>query len=119
MGAVLGFVGGLTAELVAGLFEGTFRPLRIGVEGLIVGLSLALAAAAACGPSGWLGRGLAGGVTFGAMRGGLTVVFSLAEVPWPEALGGEVIGGVVGGLLIAYLWRPNWDEEGDVLSLLP
>lgn len=106
-------MGGLLSAILSGIFEGTFQPARIGTEGALWSVSLALAAAAAYGPSGWVGRGLAGGITFGLVRGGLTVAFSLASEPWPAVMGGEVVGGLVGGLLLAYLWRPGTTGIGN------
>lgn len=105
LGAIGGLVAGLLSEIVVGIFQGTFRPARIGIEGMLWSVSLALAAAAAYGPSDWVGRGLAGGLTFGLVKGGLTVAFSLTEEPWPAIVGGEVFGGLIGGLLLAYLWQ--------------
>jgi hypothetical protein len=112
VGALGGLIGGLLSELVRGLLEGVFQPARIGIEGMLWSVSLAAAAAAAYGPSDWVGRGLAGGATFGFVKGGLTIVFSLAKEPWPAVLGGEVFGGLVGGLLLAYLWRTDAGSDG-------
>jgi len=112
LGAAGGLVGGLLSATLTAVLEGSFQPTRIGMEGALSGVSLALAAAAAYGPSGWVGRGLAGGVTFGVVRGGLTVALSLTGEPWPTVMGGEVVGGLAGGLLLAYLWRPGPTEAG-------
>jgi len=112
LGAIGGLVGGIFSEIVVGILEGAFRPAQIGIEGGLWSVSLALAAAAAYRPSDWVGRGLAGGVTFGLVKGGLTVAFSLAEAPWPVLLGGEVFGGLLGGLLLAYLWREGTGPTG-------
>lgn len=112
LGAIGGLVAGLLSEIVAGLFQGAFRPARIGIEGVLWSVSLATAAAAAYGPSDWMGRGLAGGITFGLVKGGLTIVLSLTEAPWPAILGGEVFGGVIGGLLLAYLWQTDTGTGG-------
>lgn len=111
LGALIGLVGGAIGELFVGIFEGTVLLEQIGIEALIWGVSLSLAAGAAYLPSHWMSRGVAGGVTYGLVRGGLTVAFSLSEAEWAMVLGNEVSGGILGGLILAYLWRPAKEKE--------
>ncbi|PSQ96537.1 MAG: hypothetical protein BRD55_06150 [Bacteroidetes bacterium SW_9_63_38] len=112
-GAIGGLMAGSVSEVLACIVEGTFRPARIGIEAGLWGLSLAVGAAAAYGPTDWVGRGLAGGGVFGLVKGGLMLALSLAEEPWPTVMGGEVVGGLIGGVLLSYLWRTRQHPSAD------
>lgn len=116
VGAFAGFIGGAVGELVAGIFGEGVLLREIGIESLLWGVSLSLGAGAAYWPSHWISRGLAGGATYGLARGVLTAVFSLSSTEWAVVLGSEIVGGMLGGLLLAYLWRPTseggaWDSS--------
>jgi len=100
-GIVGGVVGGLIEGVTSGsLFEAVWQ------EALLWGISLPVGAAAAYGRSHWTGRGVAGGVAYGLSSGGLSIAIGAIPAGWGTVLVAETLGGVVGGLLVAYLWRP-------------
>jgi len=107
-------VGGLLSGLIDAVLQGAFRPVQIGTEALLWSVSLSVAAAVAWVPSHWAVRGAAGGITYGLVRGGLAVGLAVSTRPWGQVLGSEVVGGLVGGLLLAYLWRSQEDASMEV-----
>lgn len=112
LGAIGGLLGGAVAGLVEGALDGAVRLRLIGEEALLWSVGLACGAAAAYLPSHWAWRGIAGGTAYGVARSGLTFGLSLTTAGWGPLLISEVFGGVVGGLILAYLWRPSGEGEG-------
>jgi hypothetical protein len=107
--AVAGTVGGMISGTVAGMVDGLADGAlyeSVWQEALLWGVSLPVGAAAAYGRSHWAGRGLAGGAAYGLSSGGLSIVLGSIPIGWGTMLLAEAFGGVVGGLLLAYLWRP-------------
>ncbi|MFO8100326.1 MAG: hypothetical protein R6T83_11990 [Salinibacter sp.] len=105
LGAIGGLVAGVLSGLMEGVLEGGIRLAQIGEEMLLWSVGLAVGAGAASLPVHWASRGAVGGLVFGGVRAALTTGLALSPDPWPVVLGGEVAGGLVGGLLLAYLWQ--------------
>ena len=103
--AVAGTVGGMVGGFIEGLADGALFE-AVWQETLLWGVSLPVGAAAAYGRSHWAGRGLAGGAAYGLSSGGLSIVLGSIPGGWGTMLLAEAFGGIVGGLLLAYLWRP-------------
>lgn len=112
VGALVGLVGGAVGELFVWIFERTVPLEQIGLEALLWSISLALGTGAAYWPSHWATRGIVGGMTYGLVRGGLTAALAFSSAEWAEVLGSEITGGVIGGLILAYLWRPGRENNG-------
>lgn len=96
---------GVLSGLIEGVFEGSIRLAQMGEEMLLWSIGLAFGAGAAYLPTHWAARGVVGGLVFGGVRAALTAGLALSPDAWPVVLGGEVAGGLVGGLLLAYLWE--------------
>lgn len=113
---VLALVGGLAGGAIAGLVEGALDGavrLRLILESAVLwAAGLTCGAAAAYIPSYWAWRGIAGGVGYGLGRGGLTIAMGLSQSAWESVLMSHIIGGVVGGFLLAYFWSDRQDEGG-------
>src|SRR6056297_3593072 len=103
--AVAGTVGGMVGGFIEGLADGALFE-AVWQETLLWGISLPVGAAAAYGRSHWAGRGLAGGAAYGLSSGGLSIALGDIPAGWHIVLFAEMLGGVVGGLLLAYFWRP-------------
>lgn len=112
VGALVGLVGGTVGELFVWVFERAMSLEQIGLEALLWSVSLSLAAGVAYWPSNWVVRGVLGGLTYGLVRGGMTAVLAFSTSGWAEVLGSEITGGVIGGVIIAYLWRPGGEADG-------
>lgn len=107
LGGLAGLVGGAIGEIFLRAFERAVPLEQIGFEALFWSISLSLAAGAAYWPSHWATRGIVGGITYGLARGGLTALLAFSTSDWAEVMGSEITGGVIGGLILAYLWRPG------------
>jgi hypothetical protein len=106
LAAVGGALGGAAEGLIVGLSDGALLA-SIGWYTTLRALSLSLGAAAAYGHSHWALRGLWGGAVYGLSFGACSVVLRGLPPEWDSVLLGEIIGGLVGGMILAYLWRPS------------
>lgn len=108
---VAGVAGGAIAGLVEGALDGAVHPCLIIESAGLWGAGLTCGVAAAYIPSYWVWRGLAGGVAYGLGRGGLTIAVGLSPEWWGSVLISEVIGGLAGGLFLAYVWRHRREDR--------
>lgn len=99
-------MGGIAEGVIVGLSDGALLA-SIGWYTALRALSLSLGAAAAYGHSHWALRGLWGGAAYGLSFGACSVVLRGLPPEWSSMLLGEAIGGLVGGMILAYLWRPS------------